>query len=105
MNIANPGKRETLTFEEFVKKNNDQDYKNPTSDGFGDAFAKTGLNKIKPQPQFAYIGFQDAAFKGTSKIDYPAIFNPDLAQQGYTATEIGVTESKFIKTLDEFESL
>lgn len=105
MNIVNPAKRETLTFDEFVKKNANQDYKNPTSKGFGKGFEKTGLHKMKPEPQFAYIGWQDAAFRNTSKIDYPAIFNPELAQHGYTATEMGVTESKFIKTLDEFENL
>jgi hypothetical protein len=83
MNIKNVKKREILDYKDFLKVINDP--WNPKNFSKED---RTGLHKIKPEPAYDYVGYKDAIFNGTSKIDYP----------GYGATEsgsgssIGVTE-------------
>jgi hypothetical protein len=83
MNQRNVKKREILSYKDFMKVASDP--WNPDNLSKED---RTGFHKITPESAYDYVGYKDAVFNKTSKIDYP----------GYGATEtgsgasIGVTE-------------
>lgn len=100
MNIKNVSKRETLTYEEFIKKNQENSYSDHKAEGFGDSIEKTGFHNIQQQHQFDYIGWTNAVYNKTSKIDYPATTD----NTGIAAIEMGVSESILIKNIDDYFS-
>ena len=78
MNQKNVRKREVLNYKEFLKVSSDPwDPKNLSKED------RTGLHKIKPESAYDYVGYKDAIFNNTSKIDYP----------GLGATESGMAGS------------
>ena len=78
MNQKNVKKREVLSYKDFMKVANDP--WNPENLSKED---RTGFHKIKPESAYDYVGYKDAVFNGTSKIDVP----------GYGATESGSSTS------------
>jgi hypothetical protein len=77
MNQKNVKKREVLNYKEFLKVTNDPwNTKNLSKED------RTGLHKIKPEKAYDYVGYKDAVFNGTSKIDVP----------GYGATPSGTPD-------------
>jgi hypothetical protein len=74
MNQKDVKKREILNYKEFLKVAGDP--WNPSNLSKED---RTGLHKITPEAAYDYVGYKDAIFNHTSKIDYP----------GYGATESG----------------
>lgn len=84
MNIKNVKKRETLTFEQFLKVTDKPfDKKNLSKE------KRDGFNTIKREKAYDFVGYADAVFNQQSKIDYPSIFNPH--QQG--TADVGITEN------------
>jgi len=84
MNIRNVKKRETLTFEQFLKVTDKPfDKKNLSKE------KRDGLNTIKREKAYDFVGYADAVFNHQSKIDYPSIFDPH--QQG--TADVGITEN------------
>jgi hypothetical protein len=84
MNIKNVKKRETLTFEQFLKVTDKPfDKKNLSKE------KRDGFNTIKREKAYDYVGYADPIFKHQSKIDYPSIFDPH--QQG--TADVGITEN------------
>jgi hypothetical protein len=83
MNQKNVKKREILSYKDFMKVSSDP--WNPENFSKED---RTGFNKIKPEPAYDYVGYKDAVFNGTSKIDYPGYG----ATESGSASSIGVTE-------------
>lgn len=78
MNQKNVKKREILDYKDFLKVIADP--WNPKNLSKED---RTGLHKISPEPAYNYVGYRDAIFNNTSKIDIP----------GYGATENGMISS------------
>ena len=78
MNQKNVKKREVLTYKEFLKVIKDP--WNPKNLRKED---RTGFHKITPQDPYNYVGYKDAIFNHTSKIDIP----------GYGANESGIISS------------
>lgn len=75
MNQKNVKKREILDYKEFLKVSSDP--WNPKNLSKED---RTGFHKITPESAYDFVGYNDAIFKHTSKIDFP----------GYGATESGM---------------
>lgn len=78
MNQKNVRKREILDYKDFLKVISDP--WNPKNLSKED---RTGFHKITPEDAYNYVGYKDAVFNHTSKIDYP----------GYGATESGSASS------------
>jgi hypothetical protein len=83
MNQKNVKKREILSYKDFLKVIGDP--WNPANLSKED---RTGLHKITPESAYDYVGYKDAVFKGTSKIDYPGFG----ATESGSGASIGITE-------------
>lgn len=83
MNQKNVKKREVLSYKEFLEVSKDP--WNPKNFSTED---RTGLHKINPEPAYDYVGYKDAVFNNTSKIDYPG----KGASESGMATQIGTSE-------------
>ena len=72
MNLNNVSQREVLNFENFLKKVHDNNYKplSPANQSSG-GMEKSGLSAIKREPAYDFVGYADAVFAKTSKIDVP----------------------------------
>lgn len=66
MNLKNIKKREILSYKEFLKVSAD-----PWNKENLRKEDRTGFHKIKPEKLFDYIGYKDAIFNKTSKMDFP----------------------------------
>jgi len=74
MNIKNVAQREILDFSQFVNKVHDNRYKPlaPSNQSQG-GLDKSGLSVIKREPAYDHVGYGDAVFGNTSKIDVPGV--------------------------------
>lgn len=74
MNLENIGKRDILDFDSFRKKVHDENYKplSPANQSEG-GLSKSGIHSIKREPAYDHVGYADAIFGDTSRINVPGI--------------------------------
>jgi hypothetical protein len=71
MDVQNVGKREILDYTQFLGKVHDDTYKPFAPVNQKVQREKSGLSTIQRQPAFDFVGYADAVFGNTSKIDVP----------------------------------
>ena len=74
MNLQNVSQREILNFDQFLGKVHDNKYKPlaPSNQSQG-GLNKSGLSVIKREPAYDHVGYADAYFGNTSKINVPGV--------------------------------
>lgn len=74
MNLKNVSQREILNFDQFLGKVHDNKYKPlaPSNQSQG-GLDKSGLSVIKREPAYDHVGYADAYFKNTSRINVPGV--------------------------------
>ena len=93
MNLQNVSQREVLAFDQFIKKVHDNNYKPlaPSNQSQG-GLEKSGLSPIKREPEYDHVGYADAYFAGTSKINIPGVrVNFDGKQGMIDSSSFGTT--------------
>jgi hypothetical protein len=111
MNQKDVSKRDILDFDKFLTKVHDDKYKPFAPINQEDREDATGLSKIKREARYDFVGYADAIFGHTSKINVPGYRvsvdgKAGMADAGAFGTAFNTSESEdtcnFIKRLSDF---